>query len=124
MPQPQKAQRDTTQDPKTLGDVESLAKSKGLNPGKITLQNAENPSTQTQEIAQEVKESKPKSIPASAKESISYEYENNVDRIAIVQRGVKKPKNITSKISNEYPTKKSDDEGTGAFFLKDRPQIG
>ena len=124
LPQPQKAQRDTTQDPKTLGDVESLAKSKGLNPGKITLQNAENPSTQTQEIAQEVKESKPKSIPASAKESISYEYENNVDRIAIVQRGVKKPKNITSKISNEYPTKKSDDEGTGAFFLKDRPQIG
>ncbi len=124
LPQPQKAQRDTTQDPKTLGDVESLAKSKGLNPGKITLQNAENPSTQTQEIAQEVRESKPKSIPASAKESISYEYENNVDRIAIVQRGVKKPKNITSKISNEYPTKKSDDEGTGAFFLKDRPQIG
>ncbi|MCX2717832.1 hypothetical protein OQH61_08815 [Helicobacter sp. MIT 21-1697] len=119
----QSAQKNATQAPKTLGDVESLAKSQGLNPSKITLQNADNPSTQTQELAQ-AQEFKPKSIPASAKESISYEYENNVDRIAIVQRGIKKPKNITSKISNEYPTKKSDDESGGGFFLKDRPQIG
>jgi len=66
-----------------------------------------------------------KAIPASAKEKVEYEYENNIDRIAIVQRGTKKPKNITSKISGEYPAKISEESNnTLKSLLKDRPQIG
>lgn len=104
--------------PKTLADVEKLAKAQGLNPAKIAL-----------ETESESKPPKPKTIPASAKESISYEYENNVDRIAIVQRGIKKPKNITSKINDEYPVKKADEDSSSggntlASLLKDTPQQG
>ena len=129
MPMPQtKIPQEEAQAPKTLADVQNLAQAKGLNPSKMSL---ETQGANAQSLAQEALETqakleaKPKSIPASAKEKINYEYENNVDRIAIVQRGTKKPKNITSKISNEYPTKKADDEGKGSVFsLKDAPQLG
>lgn len=105
---------------KTLGDVEKLAKAQGLNPAKIALET---------EAQNKPATPKPKTIPASAKESISYEYENNVDRIAIVQRGTKKPKNITSKINDEYPVKKADEDSSSggntlASLLKDTPQQG
>ncbi len=101
---------------KTLGDIEKIAKEKGLNPSNMTLTQEENSPAP---IAPKVRE-----IPISAKEKIVYEYENNVDRIAIIQRGTKKPKNITSKISNEYPTKKPDDENINVSSSKDRPPIG
>ncbi|RDU59262.1 hypothetical protein [Helicobacter marmotae] len=104
------ARSDDSQTPKTLADVQAIASAKGLNPSNITL---------TQEEAQAPAAPKVKSIPLSAKETISYEYENNVDRIAIVKRGVKKPSNITSKISNEYPSKKPD--GSPTSPLKDTP---
>lgn len=113
MPAPQKAGSED----KTLADVEKIATAKGLNPSNITLEQ------EKEKVAP-----KPKVIPESAKQSISYEYENNVDRIAIVQRGRNKPKNITSKISNEYPVaSKTEDESVNlnsASLLKDRPQIG
>ncbi|AWK62172.1 hypothetical protein HCN_1540 [Helicobacter cinaedi PAGU611] len=125
MPMPQtKIPQEETQAPKTLADVQNLAQAKGLNPSKMSL---ETQGVNAQSLVQEALETqaKPKSIPASTKEKINYEYENNVDRIAIVQRGTKKPKNITSKISNEYPTKKANDEGKGSVFsLKDAPQLG
>lgn len=117
MPQPQKTETEVS--PKTLADVEAFAKAKGLAPSNITLLDddiKEAQITRTQVI-------KTREIPTSAKESISYEYENNVDRIAIVKRGTKKPKNFTSKISNEYPTKKTDNEKGSIFSLKDGPQL-
>ncbi len=116
MPTPQKPSNEG----KTLADAERLAKAKGLNPSELKLQTEEE-----QTPVQNATPAAPKikNIPSSAKETITYEYENNVDRIAIVQRGVKKPKNITSKISNEYPTKKLDNENSGASSLKDRPPL-
>lgn len=130
MPMPQaKIPQEEAQGSKTLADVQNLAQAKGLNPSKMSLETqGANAQSLVQEAleteAKEAKPTKPKSIPASAKETISYEYENNVDRIAIVQRGTKKPKNITSKISNEYPTKKADDDSKGSVFsLKDTPQL-
>lgn len=109
MPMPQKVN-----DEKTLADIERLAQVKGLNPSNIILsKEEEKPATP-----------KVKTIPASAKESIAYEHENNVDRIAIVKRGTNKPKNITSKISNEYASKKPETENIADLsFIKDRPQI-
>ncbi|MCH5313667.1 MAG: hypothetical protein J1E28_04670 [Helicobacter sp.] len=111
------APQKTGNEDKTLADVEKIATAKGLNPSNITLEQEEAKVTP-----------KPKVIPESAKQSISYEYENNVDRIAIVQRGKNKPKNITSKISNEYPVaSKTEEENVSinsASLLKDRPQIG
>ena len=133
MPMPQ-APKEESQATKTLADVQNLAQTKGLNPSKMSLEtqgtNAQSLIQEALETqaglgAKEAKPAKPKSIPTSAKETINYEYENNVDRIAIVQRGTKKPKNITSKISNEYPTKKADDDNKGGIFsLKDTPQLG
>lgn len=79
------------QAPKTLDDVQELAKDKGLNPTKITA------SSQTQET-----QPKPKATPESAKQKIQYETENIEDRVAVINRGTKKPQNITSKISNFY----------------------
>lgn len=79
------------QAPKTLDDVQELAKDKGLNPTKITA------SSQTQET-----QPKPKATPESAKQKIQYETENIEDRVAVINRGTKKPQNITSKISNIY----------------------
>lgn len=76
------------QAPKTLDDVQELAKDKGLNPTKITA------SSQTQP--------KSKATPESAKQKIQYETENIEDRVAVINRGTKKPQNITSKISNIY----------------------
>lgn len=112
------AQLDSQTNPvKTLADVQDLAKQKGLNPGKIILED---------EVGVQAVQSRVKSkvIPDSAKEKIAYEYENNTDRIAIVQRGVKKPKNITSKISPEYPTKRSDEDvESGRALPKERPQL-
>ncbi|TLD80403.1 hypothetical protein LS68_006485 [Helicobacter sp. MIT 05-5293] len=133
MPSPVAAQKIETEGEKTLADVQSLAQAKGLNPTKITAQGlpetTKNPVIQTLLAQEEAQQSapvqKPRTIPASAKEAINYEYENNTDRIAIVQRGVKKPKNITSKISNVYPEKKSDNDTADAkVSLKDRPPIG
>lgn len=130
MPMPQaKIPQEEMQGVKTLADVQNLAQTKGLNPHKMSL---EAQGANAQSLVQEALETqvglgtkpvKPKNIPASAKETISYEYENNVDRIAIVQRGTKKPKNITSKISNEYPTKKTDESKGDIFSLKDAPQL-
>lgn len=112
------AQLDSQANPvKTLADVQDLAKQKNLNPGKIVLED---------EVSVQAMQSRVRSkvIPDSAKEKISYEYENNTDRIAIVQRGVKKPKNITSKISPEYPTKKTDEDvEVGRALPKERPQL-
>ena len=79
------------QAPKTLDDVQELAKDKGLNPTKITA------SSQTQET-----QLKSKATPESAKQKIQYETENIEDRVAVINRGTKKPQNITSKISNFY----------------------
>lgn len=120
MPKPTQAVMDNTiPATKTLADVEKFAKTQGLNPSKVVLET---------EHEQKSSEPKAKVIPASAKENISYEYENNVDRIAIVQRGTRKPKNITSKINAEYPSKKTEgDVGSGntlASLLKDTPQQG
>lgn len=107
MPMPQRQ----NEEPKTLGEVEKIAKAQGLNPSKITLETEKQTDT-------------PREIPASAKESIKYENENNTDRVAIVQRGTKKPKNITSKISQEYPTKKPDnDSSPSQSLLKDIPHF-
>lgn len=110
---------------KTIRDVESVAKSQNLNPSKINLESKANnaniasvanlANTQTQEVTQKIATNE---APESAKQKINYEYENNTDRIAIVNRGIKKPKNITSKISNEYPSKVSEDEAK----LKDSPR--
>lgn len=112
------AQLDSQANPiKTLADVQDLAKQKNLNPGKIVLED---------EVGAQAMQSRARSkvIPDSAKEQITYEYENNTDRIAVVQRGVKKPKNITSKISPEYPTKKTDEDvEVGRALPKERPQL-
>ena len=79
------------QAPKTLDDVQELAKDKGLNPTKITA------SSQTQET-----QPKSKATPESAKQKIQYEMENIEDRVAVINRDTKKPQNNTSKISNIY----------------------
>lgn len=132
MPSPLATQKIESEGEKTLADVQSLAQAKGLNPTKITAQglpeSTKNPVVQTlltqEEVQQTASAQKLRTIPDSAKEAINYEYENNTDRIAIVQRGVKKPKNITSKISNVYPEKKSDNDTADAkVSLKDRPPI-
>lgn len=132
MPSPLATQKLESEGEKTLADVQSLAQAKGLNPTKITAQglpeSTKNPVVQTlltqEEVQQTASAQKLRTIPDSAKEAINYEYENNTDRIAIVQRGVKKPKNITSKISNVYPEKKSDNDTADAkVSLKDRPPI-
>lgn len=132
MPSPLATQKVESEGEKTLADVQSLAQAKGLNPTKITAQglpeSTKNPVVQTlltqEDIQQTTPAQKLRTIPNSAKEAINYEYENNTDRIAIVQRGVKKPKNITSKISNVYPEKKSDNDTADAkVSLKDRPPI-
>lgn len=102
------------QAPKTLDDVQELAKDKGLNPTKITA------SSQTQEI-----QPKPKVTPESAKQKIQYEMENLEDRVAVINRGTKKPQNITSKISNIYEEGKAEQSTTtlGSMLgLKDLPQ--
>lgn len=91
-----------SKNPKTLEDVLNLAKEQNLNPTKIS---AEAESEQPQ-IA-----SKPKPKPLSATQKIEYEFESKEERVAVINRGVRKPKNITSKISNIYEEAKKD-EGT------------
>ncbi|WP_394976727.1 hypothetical protein [uncultured Helicobacter sp.] len=102
------------QAPKTLDDVQELAKDKGLNPTKIIA------SSQTQET-----QPKPKATPESAKQKIQYEMENIEDRVAVINRGTKKPQNITSKISNIYEEGKAEQSTAtlGSMLgLKDLPQ--
>ena len=98
---------------KTLEDVQNLAKEKGLNPTRVTA-------LETQEVAQ-----KPKRTPESAKQKIEYEAENAEDRVAVINRGRQKPKNITSKISNIYEESKAEQGGStlGSMLgLKDLPR--
>ena len=100
-------------DSKTLEDVQNLAKEKGLNPTRVTA-------LETQEVAQ-----KPKRTPESAKQKIEYEAENAEDRVAVINRGRQKPKNITSKISNIYEESKAEQGGStlGSMLgLKDLPR--
>ena len=100
-------------DSKTLEDVQNLAKEKGLNPAAITA-------LETQEVAQ-----KPKRTPESAKQKIEYEAENAEDRVAVINRGRQKPKNITSKISNIYEESKAEQGSStlGSMLgLKDLPR--
>lgn len=98
---------------KTLEDVRTLAKDQGLNPTKITA------------LEQEEISPKPKATPESAKQKIQYEVENIEDRVAVINRGTKKPKNITSKISNIYEESKAE-QGTATLGsmlgLKDLPR--
>ena len=89
---------------KSLDDVQALAEDQGLNPTKVTA------------LEQEEVLPKPKRTP---------EAENAEDRVAIINRGTKKPKNITSKISNIYEEGKA--EGSSATLgsmlgLKDLPR--
>ncbi|TLD96164.1 hypothetical protein LS71_006705 [Helicobacter jaachi] len=126
MPAPQASKAIEESADKTLKDVENLAKAKNLNPSKLSVQSTPAQNAPLAQSAQEPEAElaklvpqKPKGVPSSAKERINYEYENNTDRIAIVQRGTKKPKNITSKINNEYPVKKADNEASSALPLKD-----
>ncbi|MFC3868003.1 hypothetical protein [Helicobacter equorum] len=97
--QPKIAPYTKDQAPKTLDDVQELAKDKGLNPTNV--------SSQAQEI-----QPKPKATPKSAKQKIQYEMENLEDRVAVINRGTKKPQNITSKISNIYEEGKTEQSVT------------
>lgn len=92
---------------KSLADIEQVAKQKGLNPSKISLQSNES------EVAQK---------PLSAQEKIQYKHEKGDEKVAIIDRGANKPRNITTKISKEYPIKSAEEEsGSGSLFsLKDR----
>ncbi|RDU53028.1 hypothetical protein CQA49_03730 [Helicobacter sp. MIT 00-7814] len=93
-----------SKNPKTLEDVLNLAKEQNLNPAKISAE-TESESLQTQVAP------KPKPKPLSATQKIEYEFESKEERVAVINRGVRKPKNITSKISNIYEEAKKD-EGT------------
>lgn len=98
---------------KSLDDVRTLAEDQGLNPTKVTA------------LEQEEVLPKPKRTPESAKQKIQYEAENAEDRVAIINRGTKKPKNITSKISNIYEEGKAEQSGAtlGSMLgLKDLPR--
>lgn len=98
---------------KSLDDVQALAEDQGLNPTKVTA------------LEQEEVLPKPKRTPESAKQKIQYEAENAEDRVAIINRGTKKPKNITSKISNIYEEGKAEQSGAtlGSMLgLKDLPR--
>lgn len=109
----QKAQLDS-KDPKTLEDVLNLAKEQNLNPTKISAE---------VELSRDKIAPKPK--PLSATQKIEYEFESKEERVAVVNRGVKKPKNITSKISNIYEEAKKDEGAPSLSALlgqKDLPR--
>ncbi len=120
LPEPQSKLEQKTQldskNPKTLEDVLNLAKEQNLNPTKISAE---------VELSQDKIAPKPKPKPLSATQKIEYEFESKEERVAVINRGVKKPKNITSKISNIYEEAKKDEGAPSLSALlgqKDLPR--
>lgn len=97
-------------DSQTLQDVLDVANEHNLNPTKISAGLAL---------------SDTKSKPLSATQKLDYEFESKSERVAIINRGKKKPKNVTAKISNIYVASSKDEHNVSLSSLlsqKDLPQ--